>query len=225
MGRAGCRRPGGRNAGDGRPPIGGGWEETARTAMEIEAGHPERRPPDRRGAARGDPGDPFPAGPPGGGADRARERRGPGARGARVSRRHGEGPPFRRGQLADDSGGDRGKREDPAPLSRDRRRRPDAWEAVRSGEAGAAGRAIAREWEIRKTLASGVSPARVEKTFALQEFRKRVAGVKLCGAGGGGMACGLLRAPEERGRVEALLTAEGFAVYPFTLSGGPRVVR
>jgi D-glycero-alpha-D-manno-heptose-7-phosphate kinase len=101
----------------------------------------------------------------------------------------------------------------------------DAWEAVRSGEVGAAGRAVAREWEIRKTLASGVSPARVEKAFAIREFRKRVVGVKLCGAGGGGMACGLLRAPEERGRVEALLSAEGFTVYPFMLSGGPRIVR
>jgi mevalonate kinase len=65
----------------------------------------------------------------------------------------------------------------------------------------------------------------VEKTFALREFRKRVTGVKLCGAGGGGMAFGLLRSPEERGRVEALLSGEGFTVYPFKLSGGPRVSR
>ncbi len=99
----------------------------------------------------------------------------------------------------------------------------DAWDAVRNGDADAAGRAVAREWEIRKTLASGVSPPRVEKTFALREFRKRVIGVKLCGAGGGGVAFGLLRGPEERGKVESLLRAEGFTVYPFKLSGGPRV--
>ncbi|HSL91586.1 MAG TPA: hypothetical protein VK863_02965 [Candidatus Limnocylindrales bacterium] len=101
----------------------------------------------------------------------------------------------------------------------------DAWDAVRNGEVGAAGRAVAREWEIRKTLASGVSPKRVEKAFALREFRKRVIGVKLCGAGGGGMAFGLLRGPEEREKVEDLLASEGFTVYPFRLSGGPRVVR
>jgi D-glycero-alpha-D-manno-heptose-7-phosphate kinase len=99
----------------------------------------------------------------------------------------------------------------------------DAWEAVREADFGAAGRAVGREWEIRKTLAPGVSPARVEKAFGSREFRKRVAGAKLCGAGGGGMAFGILRSPEERGHVEALLAAEGFAVYPFRLSGGPRI--
>jgi len=99
----------------------------------------------------------------------------------------------------------------------------DAWDAVSNGEIDAAGRAVAREWRIRKTLASGVSPPRVENMFALREFRKRVTGVKLCGAGGGGVAFGLLRAPEDRGKVEALLSAEGFTVFPFRLSGGPRV--
>jgi D-glycero-alpha-D-manno-heptose-7-phosphate kinase len=99
----------------------------------------------------------------------------------------------------------------------------DAWEAVREADFGAAGRAVGREWEIRKTLAPGVSPPRVEKAFGSREFRKRVAGAKLCGAGGGGMAFGILRSPEERGSVEALLAAEGFSVYPFRLSGGPRI--
>ena len=101
----------------------------------------------------------------------------------------------------------------------------EAWDAVRHGDAGAAGRAVAREWRIRRTLASGVCPARVERAFAAREFRKRVAGVKLCGAGGGGMAFGILRGPEERGKVEALLASEGFAIYPFRLSGGPRIQR
>jgi galactokinase/mevalonate kinase-like predicted kinase len=87
----------------------------------------------------------------------------------------------------------------------------------------AAGRAVGREWEIRKNLAPGVSPPGVEKAFALREFRKRVAGAKLCGAGGGGMAFGLLRSPEEREKVEALLAGEGFTVVPFRLSGGPRI--
>lgn len=99
----------------------------------------------------------------------------------------------------------------------------DAWDAVRRGDVDAAGRAVAREWAIRKTLAAGVSPARMERTFALRRLRRRVTGVKLCGAGGGGVAFGLLRAPEERGKIEELLSAEGFTVYPFRLSGGPRI--
>ncbi|MBI5419651.1 MAG: hypothetical protein HZA60_06140 [Deltaproteobacteria bacterium] len=99
----------------------------------------------------------------------------------------------------------------------------DAWDAVRAGDIEVAGRAVGREWAIRKTLAAGVSPARVEKVFALRDFRKRVLGAKLCGAGGGGMAFGLLRAPEEREEVDALLAREGFTPFPFRLSAGPRV--
>lgn len=99
----------------------------------------------------------------------------------------------------------------------------EAWHAVRTGDVEGAGRAVAREWEIRKTLAAGVSSPKVERLFASREFRRRVRGAKLCGAGGGGMVFGLLRGPEERKRVEAFLAAEGFAVLPFRLSGGPRV--
>ena len=99
----------------------------------------------------------------------------------------------------------------------------DAWDAVRSGDAEGMGRAVAAEWKIRKTLAAGVSPPRVERLFASREFRKRVGGAKLCGAGGGGMIFGLLRGPEERKKAEAILAAEGFAVVPFRLSKGPRV--
>lgn len=99
----------------------------------------------------------------------------------------------------------------------------EAWDAVRGGDAEGMGRAVAREWKIRKTLAAGVCPPQVERLFASREFRKRVGGAKLCGAGGGGVLFGLLRGPEERKRVEAILAAEGFAVFPFRLSGGPRV--
>lgn len=99
----------------------------------------------------------------------------------------------------------------------------EAWEAVRGGEIGEAGAAVGREWAIRKTLARGVSTAKVEKALAAREFRRRVTGAKLCGAGGGGMLFGLMRGPEERDKVEAFLSGEGFAVYPFRLSCGPRV--
>ena len=99
----------------------------------------------------------------------------------------------------------------------------EAWEAVRCGEIVEAGRAVGREWAIRKTLAHGVSTAKVEKALAAREFRRRVAGAKLCGAGGGGMLFGLMRGPEERDKVEAFLRSEGFSIYPFRLSAGPRV--
>jgi D-glycero-alpha-D-manno-heptose-7-phosphate kinase len=205
-----------------------GWEETARAAMEIEASHLRSLAgrQDHVAALRG-------------GIQGIRylpgrleaERIGPGSDAGRMLEAHG----FLAGTGKAHHSAEvnwrmiRGAIEGNAEILRRFRgiaaAARDAWEAVRSGEVGAAGRAVAREWEIRKTLASGVSPARVEKAFAIREFRKRVVGVKLCGAGGGGMACGLLRAPEERGRVEALLSAEGFTVYPFMLSGGPRIVR
>ena len=100
----------------------------------------------------------------------------------------------------------------------------ETWHAVQAGDFERAGRAVAREWAIRRTLAAGVSSSRVERLFASREFRRRVAGAKLCGAGGGGTVFGLLRGPEERNRVEAILAADGFAAMPFRLSGGPRVI-
>lgn len=204
-----------------------GWEETARAAMEIEAGHLRSLAgrQDHVAALRGGiQGIRFLPG------RLEAERIGPGSNASRMLESHG----FLAGTGKAHHSAEvnwrmiRGAIEGNAEILRRFRgiaaAARDAWDAVKRGEIGAAGRAVAREWEIRKTLASGVSPARVEKTFALRGFRKRVLGVKLCGAGGGGMACGILRSPEERGKVEALLTAEGFTVYPFTLSGGPRVV-
>jgi len=99
----------------------------------------------------------------------------------------------------------------------------EAWDAVLAGDAAEAGRAVAREWKIRKTLAAGVSSPKVDRLFASREFRMRVVGAKLCGAGGGGMVFGMLRSPGDRKRVDAILAAEGFTVYPFRISGGPRV--
>ncbi|MBF8259021.1 MAG: hypothetical protein HW377_1395 [Actinobacteria bacterium] len=99
----------------------------------------------------------------------------------------------------------------------------ETWHAVRAGDAVEAGRAVAREWGIRKTLAAGVSSPKVDRLLASRDFRMRVGGAKLCGAGGGGMVFGLLRSPGERKRVEAILAADGFTVFPFRLSGGPRV--
>lgn len=101
----------------------------------------------------------------------------------------------------------------------------EAWEALRAGDVEAAGRTMEREWAIRKTLAPGVSPRKVEEAFGSREFRARIAGAKLCGAGGGGMAFGILRDPSDRAAVESFLARRGFAIWPFRLSGGPAVER
>ncbi len=99
----------------------------------------------------------------------------------------------------------------------------EAWDAVDAGDMGAVGAAVAREWTVRKTLAPGVSTRLVEAALRSRELRARVAGAKLCGAGGGGMLFGVLRAPDERPAVEEILRRRGFAVYPFALAGGPSV--
>ncbi len=98
-----------------------------------------------------------------------------------------------------------------------------AWDAVAAGEIGAVADAVAREWAVRKTLAPGVSTRLVDAALGSRELRARVAGAKLCGAGGGGMLFGLLREPEDRAAVEAILGRRGFTVYPFLLSAGPSV--
>jgi mevalonate kinase len=67
-----------------------------------------------------------------------------------------------------------------------------------------------------------VSTAGVEELFSDRRFRRIVSGSKLCGAGGGGMFFGLLRDPDDRERLEALLSRAGMSVFPFRLSGGPR---
>ena len=99
----------------------------------------------------------------------------------------------------------------------------DAWDAVVAADIGAVGDAVAREWAVRKTLAPGVSTRLVDAALASRDLRARVAGAKLCGAGGGGILFGLLRAPEERRAVEESLRRRGFDVRPFVLSAGPSV--
>ena len=99
----------------------------------------------------------------------------------------------------------------------------EAWDAVSAADIGAVGRAVAREWAVRKTLAPGVSTRLVDAALGARELRGRVAGAKLCGAGGGGMLFGLLHAPGDRPVVDEILRRRGFAVYPFRLSAGPSV--
>ncbi|GAB4368632.1 MAG: hypothetical protein Kow00128_14140 [Deltaproteobacteria bacterium] len=99
----------------------------------------------------------------------------------------------------------------------------DAWEAVAAGDMGRLGRAVWREWSLRKTVAPGVSTRPVEALLADREFHRRVSGAKLCGAGGGGMLFCLLRRPEEREALESLLAGARFPAVPVRLSAGPKV--
>lgn len=99
----------------------------------------------------------------------------------------------------------------------------EAWDALSAGDMQRVGRAVAREWGIRRTIAPGLSTRSVDALFASREFRMRVAGAKLCGSGGGGMVFGLLREPGERERLERLLADRGMSPFPFRLSPGPRV--
>lgn len=99
----------------------------------------------------------------------------------------------------------------------------DAWAAVAAGDMERLGRAIAREWRVRKSLAPGISTAAVEEATGSRTFRRLAAGAKLCGAGGGGMLFGILRNPAERPELESFLRRGGFTVYPFGLSPGPSV--
>jgi D-glycero-alpha-D-manno-heptose-7-phosphate kinase len=99
----------------------------------------------------------------------------------------------------------------------------DAWEAVRSGDADALGAVVRAEWGIRRTLARGVSPRKVEELLRDRRFCRLVSGAKLCGAGNGGMLFGMLRDPEDRASADAVLSGAGMAVVPFRLSDGMRI--
>ena len=101
----------------------------------------------------------------------------------------------------------------------------DAWSAVSAADPDALGAAVAGEWKIRRTLAEGVSPRKVEDLLADRRFRRMVSGAKLCGAGHGGMLFGMLRDPGDRVSVESILSNGGMTVMPFRLSGGVRVER
>jgi D-glycero-alpha-D-manno-heptose-7-phosphate kinase len=99
----------------------------------------------------------------------------------------------------------------------------DAWGAVSAADPDALGAAVGREWRIRRTLAEGVSPGKVERLLADRRFRRMVSGAKLCGAGNGGMLFALLRDPGDRAAAAAVLSGAGMSVVPFRLSGAVRV--
>jgi D-glycero-alpha-D-manno-heptose-7-phosphate kinase len=99
----------------------------------------------------------------------------------------------------------------------------DARDALREGDADGLARAVAAEWSVRRTLARGVSPPRVERLLADPAVARHVAAAKLCGAGGGGALFGILRDPAGRGAVEEALVRHGCAPVPFRIASAPRV--
>jgi D-glycero-alpha-D-manno-heptose-7-phosphate kinase len=81
------------------------------------------------------------------------------------------------------------------------------------------GNLIGKEWEIRRTLADGVSTGRIE---SIMEAAKEAGAwsSKICGAGGGG--CMITMAdPEHRGVVETAIQSTGGTLIPmkFDLQG------
>lgn len=78
------------------------------------------------------------------------------------------------------------------------------------------GRAIAKEWQNRRTLASGISTPEMNEAFELAYSEGASAG-KVCGAGGGG--CFFVYLPsgdeETKKRIQDKVTARGIRALPF----------
>ncbi len=205
-----------------------GWEEIAREAMEVEAMHLRSLTgrQDHIAALRGGIlGIRFPPGRveadrlvPGSRAGRALESHGVLASTGKAHFSAGVNWRMVRGALEGDAKV-LGKFRSIAAIAR------DAWAALEACDLPAAAEAVAREWAIRKALAPGITTPSVERALSLPEMERRVAGAKLCGAGGGGILFCILRSPADRGPVGRILRRHGFEVLPFRISPGPRILR
>ena len=72
-----------------------------------------------------------------------------------------------------------------------------------------------QEWDVRRTLAPGVSTPRIESLVAAASKAGALAS-KICGAGGGG--CMITLVPEEkRAAVYEALEAAGGKIMPFEI--------
>jgi D-glycero-alpha-D-manno-heptose-7-phosphate kinase len=74
---------------------------------------------------------------------------------------------------------------------------------------------VDQEWQIRKTLAAGVSTSRIEAMMEAARGAGALAS-KICGAGGGGCMITLVD-PDTRSVVERALTEAGGQVIPFKI--------
>lgn len=87
-------------------------------------------------------------------------------------------------------------------------------DALRENRYEDVGFLMAEEWEARKRLAPGVSSPEIDRIAEVARSHNGAA--KACGAGGGGMVAIWTR-PQDRGRLESALRAEGFHAVPFRL--------
>ncbi|MDR3607966.1 MAG: hypothetical protein P4M08_11380 [Oligoflexia bacterium] len=94
----------------------------------------------------------------------------------------------------------------------------DLEEALRARDWKTAGNAIRSEWEVRRTLAPGISTPEMDRAFALAEKIAPGCAGKICGAGGGGCFFIYTADPASKTAVEKTLAAEGMRVLPFHAS-------
>lgn len=92
----------------------------------------------------------------------------------------------------------------------------EAARAVSSRDWAALPALVDKEWQIRKTLAPGVSTPRIEAIMEAARGAGAKAG-KICGAGGGGCMITLADS-RNRARVERALTEAGGEVMPFKVA-------
>jgi D-glycero-alpha-D-manno-heptose-7-phosphate kinase len=93
--------------------------------------------------------------------------------------------------------------------------------ALRARDWTAAGRAIATEWETRRTLAPGISTPEMDRAFSIAEKLVPSRAGKVCGAGGGGCFFIYTPDPTDKTKVEQALAREfgtGLRALPFRAS-------
>ncbi|MFL5811935.1 MAG: hypothetical protein ACJ763_00025 [Bdellovibrionia bacterium] len=81
-----------------------------------------------------------------------------------------------------------------------------------------AGEAIAAEWDVRRTLAAGISTPEMDRAFEIAKSIAPGRAGKICGAGGGGCFFIYLPDPKDKAAVERALVAEGMRALPFRAS-------
>jgi D-glycero-alpha-D-manno-heptose-7-phosphate kinase len=91
----------------------------------------------------------------------------------------------------------------------------EAGRAVLSENWAALSGLVDKEWQIRKTLAAGVSTSRIETMMEAARGAGALAN-KICGAGGGGCMITIV-APRNRSEVERALIEAGGQVIPFKI--------
>ena len=93
----------------------------------------------------------------------------------------------------------------------------DLEKALLKQDWNAAGEAIRSEWNTRRTLASGISTAEMDKAFELAMQKGATAG-KVCGAGGGGCFFVYLPSPTDalRNELKSQIESLGIRHLPFT---------